>query len=261
VDALDRIAWVLAEAELGAWRRAGHVARLWWRDDDAREPSPALDRLLALCNRFNAPVALAIIPDRDLAPLAGRLSREPLVCPIQHGCDHLDRAGAQGPSSEFPLESSPDEIAAAINAAWRRLSAAMNPAPIYAPPWNRAPANVAQALAATPLTRLSLYGEDRVGPQPGLNAHLDVMSWRPAQFRGVAPIMHRLRRLLRARRRAARWRAPIGVLTHHRNLDPPAWAFLTELLAWVARHNRELEWRSARELIGDDRVEVSPHPG
>src|SRR5438132_1435783 len=31
--------------ELHAWRRAGRAARLWWRDDDARARSPALERL------------------------------------------------------------------------------------------------------------------------------------------------------------------------------------------------------------------------
>ena len=40
--------WADLDAELDRWKAAGRAATLWWRDDDATRPTPALDRLLAL---------------------------------------------------------------------------------------------------------------------------------------------------------------------------------------------------------------------
>ena len=59
----------------------------------------------------------------------------------------------------------------------------------------------------------------------------------------------RLWRLLRARRRARRWQAPIGILTHHRNLDEDGWAFLAGFLEKGAAANRRLRWHSAQTLL------------
>jgi hypothetical protein len=255
------IAWRLVDAELAAWRRAGKTVNFWWRDDDARGPSAALDRLLSVGRRFDVPLALAVIPDRDLAALAGRLAGEGLVSPIQHGCDHIDRAGPGEPSCEFRAEAAPAEIAIAISDAWGRLSAAMNATPLYAPPWNLAPQNVVQALATTPLTHVSLYGGDTAGPIARLNAHIDVMRWRPARFRGAAAVWLRLRKLLMARRRQGSWADPIGLLTHHRNLDEPAWAFLEEFFTRAASRRDVVQWKTARALMTADRLETAAHPG
>ena len=35
---------------------------LWWRDDDAADAGPALDRLLQVCHKTAAPLALAVVP-------------------------------------------------------------------------------------------------------------------------------------------------------------------------------------------------------
>src|SRR5216684_8019215 len=63
--------WLDLERELDAWRAAGRSATLWWRDDDAVRPTPALDRLLAIA--AGVPLALAVIPGPTGAPLAERL--------------------------------------------------------------------------------------------------------------------------------------------------------------------------------------------
>ncbi len=41
--------------ELQRWRDAGRVARLWLRDDDAIEPTAALERLLAETKNYGIP--------------------------------------------------------------------------------------------------------------------------------------------------------------------------------------------------------------
>jgi len=65
--------WRELQDELDAWTDAGRVATLWWRDDDASGPSPALDRLLALQSHYGVPLALAVIPQRLDPSLASLL--------------------------------------------------------------------------------------------------------------------------------------------------------------------------------------------
>ncbi len=242
----SRLAWRAFESEIAAWGRAGRAPTLWWRDDDARGPSPMLDRLIGLSERHRAPVALAVIPDRDLAPLAAAIAGASLLTPIQHGCDHIDR-GAADRSTEFAADTPAAMVADAIGAGWARLAGTLAPAPIYAPPWNVLTVNVAEALKATPLRAVSLYGEDAPAP-PGLislNAHIDIMRWRPACFRGQSEILRRLVRLLQGRRRGKRWEDPVGVLTHHRNLDPESWAFMEALLARAPA----IAWSAVTQLV------------
>ena len=50
--------WQALDLELGKWRAAGRTAELWWRDDDAANTSPELDRLLALHRETAVPLAL-----------------------------------------------------------------------------------------------------------------------------------------------------------------------------------------------------------
>ena len=56
------MSWSELTEELDAWATAGRCATLWWRDDDAAQPGPALERLLALSAGHGWPVTLAVIP-------------------------------------------------------------------------------------------------------------------------------------------------------------------------------------------------------
>ena len=245
------IAWAMVEAETAAWKRAGRAPRLWWRDDDARRPSPALDRLLDLSDARGLPLALAVIPDVDLTDLAAAIGGRWRVRVIQHGCDHIDRNAGGGFSAEFSPYAEPAQVAAAVNAGWGRLAGACEAIPVYAPPWNVLTPNVRRALADTPLRAVSLYGAPSRSRDSLLeiNTHIDIMNWRPARFRGSGAILARLWRQLRARRKDGRWGEPIGLLTHHKNLDPAAWAFLKTFLARAAAPAAGFRWRSALDLI------------
>lgn len=208
---------------------------------------------MRLANAHRVPLALAVIPDVDLKDLAGEIAACPLVRPIQHGCDHVDRNVGGGFSAEFNPASPAAEVASAVNRAWERLAEATAAAPIYAPPWNVLTPNVRQALAMTPIRAFSLYGAGD-GEGDGLvqiNTHIDIMRWRPARFRGTWPILIRLWRQLRARRMAGHWGEPIGLLTHHKNLDPEAWTFLEAFLDRATAPGGGWRWRSAVELIDD----------
>jgi len=199
------------------------------------------------------PLALAVIPDVDLTDLAAEIGRWPLISAIQHGCDHVDRNTGGDFSAEFAPACPAREVAVAVNAAWRRLSEATDAAPLYAPPWNVLTHNVRLALAETPLRAISLYGalHDVSDGLLEINTHIDIMKWRPARFRGAAAILNRTWRQLRARRRDRRWDEPIGLLTHHKNLDAAAWTFLEEFLQRTSAPGAGFRWRAAPELIGE----------
>jgi hypothetical protein len=243
--------WALIDAETGAWRRNFHKPRLWWRDDDARQPSESLGRLLALAERHGAPLALAVIPDADVAGLAELLRAHSSTSVIQHGCDHVDRNRGGEVSSEFSPDASPSEIAATITESWARLSTIRRTVPVYAPPWNLLFPNARQALERTPLRAVSVYGAAMPATRglPDINTHIDIMKWRPARFRGGSVVLTRLWRHLRARRLGRRWNEPIGLLTHHRNLDAAAWSFLDSLLGRLDARTGAFQWRSIDQLL------------
>ena len=103
--------------ELRAWRSAGRAAQLWWRDDDARQGTPALDRLLALSDRHGAPLALAAIPGPGVREIARAVFGRPQVVVIQHGVDHVNRRDGSL-AGEFPCAAGAAEITARLNEAW-----------------------------------------------------------------------------------------------------------------------------------------------
>ncbi|RYG31247.1 MAG: polysaccharide deacetylase, partial [Burkholderiales bacterium] len=128
------IALMRLNHELAIWRRAWHVPVMWWRDDDAREPTWQLDRLLDV--RRDLPLMLAVIPDVDLHPLANRLGAAPDVDVAQHGIDHANKLAPGGPRSEFLAGATQAEINAAVAAGRARLVAAGLPPVTFVPPWN-----------------------------------------------------------------------------------------------------------------------------
>lgn len=214
--------------ELHRWRAEGHAPVVWWRDDDARTPTPALDRLLALSHRFNAPITIAAVPDGDIKALARACRGIEGVELAIHGFRHENRAPAGQPSGEVnDLDRLADvvlELGTALDA-FRR--AGVNPS-LFVPPWNNAHPTLKKALG---LQGLSLSCYDGESGPARVDTHLDVMRWKPrARFRGALRFLLRARRLLVARRQKQLWDEPLGLLTHHLDHDEPAWRFLETFL-------------------------------
>lgn len=240
--------WRLA-AELRRWRRAGRRAKLWWRDDDARGPSPALERLLALSDRRRTPLTLAVIPDPRLGELATALGLRPWVVAVQHGVDHRNRR-QDAVAGEMPAHWTRQEIEAALTAGWAHLAALPGARRVFVPPWNDVHTALPEALRRSRYDGLSAWGEVRpAGRSFRLDAHLDLMRWRKGpRFRGAARFRNALTEALRRRRLDGLWDAPIGVLTHHLDHDPAAWAFLDAFLAWSG-DRPELAWAPIGDLL------------
>ena len=232
-DALDR--------ELDAWAAGGRQATLWWRDDDAVAPGPALDRLLDIAAQHGLPLALAVIPLPATAALAARLAvAGPDVAVLQHGFAHRNHGGAGEKKAELgaqrPVEAVLDELRRGA-ALLRRLFAGAGPAPlpVLVPPWNRIAPSVVAGLRAAGFAGLSTY-HPRVArePSPGVlqvNTHADIVDWRGSRgFVGAAAALGLMTAHLAARREGRNDAdEPTGLMTHHLVHDEACWAFLATL--------------------------------
>jgi hypothetical protein len=243
------LAQIQLARELSAWRSAGRAARLWWRDDDARQGTPALDRLLALSDRHHAPLAVAAIPGPGVREIAREAFGRPQVVVIQHGVDHVNRQ--EGPvAGEFPSTASFDEISVRLDDAWAVFEDAPCTRKVFAPPWNHVHRGLEAALEAAGYVAWSAWGE--IAPTCRLSridTHLDLLRWRGGpRFRGRARFIGALCDELACRRRSGLWDAPIGLLTHHLDHDAAAWAYLDEFLSWV-RDEAALSWLAPDDLF------------
>ena len=237
------LAWAMLEREVDAWRKAGREVTLWWRDDDAAEPSPVLSRLLGL--RPGCPLGVAVIPAAAKASLAGELTDA--VDVLVHGFAHVNHAPPGARKSEYPSgRIAPDEL----REGRERLEDLFgDPAlPVFVPPWNRMGEDAAGALPAAGYEVLSGYRGRPEGPLPHLDTHVDLVDWRGGRrFAGVETVLGALVAALATRRRAGD-PGPTGVLSHHLVHDAAGWRFLEALLAW-GEEAPGVSWIRPREAL------------
>jgi len=248
ISAYDLIAALKLEPEIRRWRREGLRPKLWWRDDDARAPSLALDRLLSAAQA--RPLALAVIPGPDLGRLAARLGQARNVRVGQHGVDHVNKSAAGRPPSEYAGSAGPAEMKATILAARAELVRAGLPPDFFTPPWNACQPGLGEALSASGFALLS------AGPEkpadiglPYQSSDVDLLRWRGGpRFRGGVRIATALAKALRRRRLARAWDRPVGLLTHHLVHDDPTWRFLDWMIGFADRH---FDWIGVDGLIAE----------
>ncbi len=242
-------AWTALEAELDAWAAAGREAQIWWRDDDAAAPSPALERLLELAAGQAAPLALAVIPAKAEGALAALLdSRSAQTAVLQHGFAHVNNAGSlAGPGAKKCELVDPQARPAVLDELRRGREGLAERfgrrfLPVLVPPWNRIAAALLPQLPGLGFAGLSTYkARTAAEAAPGLlqvNCHLDLMQWRPERrFLGAEATLALLSGHLAAKRQGtADPGEPSGILSHHEVHDGAAWDFLGELLARLTAH-------------------------
>jgi hypothetical protein len=243
--------WDALARELDRWGAVGRAATLWWRDDDASAPSPALDRLLAL-GAGRAPVALAVVPEPAGEMLARRLATAPFARVLQHGWAHRNHRPAGERSAEYatdrPLAVMTDELARGRERL-RDLFGA-RALPVLVPPWNRIDDAVVAALPALGLRYLSVFGPRAPGTPSVVNTHVDPIAWRAGRgFVGEEKALGALVRQLADRRSGTVDDAePTGLLTHHLVHDAALWRFLDRLLARTAAHPAA-RWLDAKNVF------------
>lgn len=244
--------WQPLRDELAQWRDAGRTASLWLRDDDAMEPTPALDRFADLVRGHNVPVALAIIPARTGPALADRLAGEVLIHPVIHGWSHANHAPASEKKQELGLHRPRDAVLGDLAKGLVRLRELYSDrlTPMLVPPWNRIDPSLLDDLPALGFTGLSAFGH-KLGPQPRLavvNTHIDIVDSRAGnRCRDHGVLIAGLVQELRDARTAG-GSGPVGVLSHHLVSDEDAFRFLADLFTVTARSGAVF-WRAPGELL------------
>ena len=230
--------------ELDLCGEAGTLARFWLRDDDAIEPTPALDAFIAHVEAFRIPLLLAVIPAHAKAGLAARIAPHALIKPAQHGWSHANHSPQGQKPCEFgatrPLNLAIADIAAG-KARMRELFGAAT-SPVFVPPWNRIAADVARALPGLGFTGLSTFGPAQFGDVAGLaevNTHVDIIDWKGGRKgRPFIDLAREVAASLSSERLAAERTGggAIGILTHHLVHDAAANAFLHRFCRIVGDH-------------------------
>ena len=249
--------WDALTHELDAWADADRVLSLWWRDDDAAEPLPALAALLDMANAFQVEVGLAVVPAFASEALANELARRPNIVVLQHGYSHRNHAAEGERAIECGGARPVDKVLDELGQGRWRLAQLFNArfAAILAAPWNRIDAAVAERIGECGFTGLSTFGPRAQQTRaPGLavaNAHVDPLDWRNGgRFAGEAKALGGIIGEMRARRQGATEPdEPLGLLTHHLQHDAATWAFFQRLLDVTQRHPAA-RWLNVAEAFG-----------
>ncbi|EJT06643.1 polysaccharide deacetylase family protein [Rhizobium sp. CCGE 510] len=246
----DKTIWEPLRRELDRWQATGRVARFWLRDDDAVEPTPALETLLALTGESKIPLTLAVIPGRTGEALAARLAAEAGVTVAVHGWSHTNHARPEGKKQELGGDRPAAVVLGELGEGLLLLQR-LYPTrflPVLVPPWNRIDAALIPALPRLGFAALSVYGRARQdGPVPLVNTHVDIIDWHGTRGgRAEAELVAEL--VAELGHRYGGSDEPIGVLTHHLVHDAAAWDFLSALFAATGRHPA-VHWSAASALL------------
>ncbi len=246
--------WDDLARELDAWAAAGRSAEFWWRDDDAIDDTPALERLIAIQRKSAVPLALAVIPARAELRLARRLAGEAGIAVVQHGWAHLNHARPGRSKAELGADRPAALVLGELTRGRLTLDRIIGPGWLHVlvPPHNRIAPEITAGLGAAGYCGLST-DRPRSSPGPGItqiNTHVDIMEWVTTRaFLGEQPCLDRAIAHLKAKREGkADAGEPTGLLTHHLAHDEPAWRFTEVFLARVSAHPAA-RWRDPRDLF------------
>lgn len=244
--------WAQLHDELEAWDAAGQSACFWWRDDDAVEPTPALERLLALAAERGTPLCLAVVPTAARPELAAALRQSPETAVAVHGYAHVNHAAACERKAEFGPQRPLEPMLAELAEGRARLEALFGNTlrPILVPPWNRIAPPLVPRLPELGFAGLSTYrARAAESPAPGLvqvNTHVDIVAWREGRrFLGAeAALSLAVEHLAAKRGGGADAAEPTGLLTHHLVHDEHAWDFVAAFVEATQQH-AATRWLSA----------------
>jgi len=249
--------WSLLTKELGFWQKAEAKPRLWLRDDDAVAPSQALDRLLALCDRYEVPLVLAVIPEPTGEELARHLRDVNLASVAVHGWRHANYAAAHEKKQELGKHRSADEIAAELGRGLAKLSSLHGgkSLPMLVPPWNRIDESLVPAVCGAGFRAISAFADKLVELEASdlavINTQVDIIDWSARRGGDHARLAAQFVGELRKSRENGGY--PVGILTHHLVHDESAWDFLDQLLEMTALADR-CEWLSGPALLAAPRA-------
>ncbi len=237
--------------ELDRWAAAGRTATFWWRDDDATDATPALERLRQTA--ADIPVALAVVPATASPALANVVRGLSEWCAVQHGWRHTNHARSGEKKAEFGSDRTVPAMLADLEEGRGRMSVLFGDRflPVLVPPWNRIDTPLVERLAGSGYRGLSTFGDRSVARQDLVcrDCHVDPIDWRGDRaFVGTETALANLIADLRHRRHGNADR-PTGLLTHHLVMDEASWAFCVSLRERTALHTA-VRWISPNEAFG-----------
>ncbi|WP_438752374.1 polysaccharide deacetylase family protein [Pararhizobium sp. O133] len=240
----------LISRELDRWQRAGKTARFWLRDDDAVEPTPALDDFLATVSEFSVPVTLAVIPAHTGAPLVQRLEQEPHVSVAVHGWSHRNYAGPQEKKQELGSHRPAPDVLSELSAGFDKLAALHEGrfVPMLVPPWNRIDKILVPHLSDIGFKALSVYGPEKPAAFGVVNSHVDVMDWHGT--RGGRNPLELAAEIVARLQHTFDHGGLTGVLTHHLVHDEAVRGFLTALFKVTTSHPAA-RWEPVAGILRD----------
>jgi predicted glycosyltransferase len=236
---LDRpLSFSALDHALDRARARGIDISFWWRDDDAVEATPALERLLGLAAAHRIPLALAAIPARIRPSLSERISGAENVSILVHGLRHANHAPRGEKKAEFGDHRALSDLLGDARAGLEkaRISVPGKVLPVFVPPWNRVSPALVRELRRAGFWGLSAFRDrttaGRVSGLLQVNAHLDPIAWH--RGRGLDDPAWLVRQLSDCVERRLSGMAdpqePIGLLTHHLVHDGATWDFCERLL-------------------------------
>jgi hypothetical protein len=226
--------WQALDEEAARWQEAGRTAQLWWRDDDAADSGPALDRLLGLHRQTGTPLSLAVVPAHATPALVDRLAAEPGVDLLQHGYAHLNHAVPGEKKAELGPHRPAMIVLGELGTGWLALERLFGgrALSVMVPPWNRIAPALVPTLPEIGFSGLSTFGPRR-RPRPvrgllQINTHVDLIDWKSGRgFAGEAAVLGALVAALAHARTVSD--EPVGLLSHHLAMDGGAWDFLRSM--------------------------------
>ncbi|MDH5748738.1 MAG: polysaccharide deacetylase family protein [Rhodospirillales bacterium] len=246
--------WRDLNIELDAWSDCGRTASLWWRDDDACEATPALEKLLSISDLTGTPIALAVIPEGSGAGLRQRLAGQKHISVLQHGFAHVNHAPVGHKKAEFGPHRTIEIMESDLAGGKDLLSDFEYTFPAFVPPWNNIDESLLARLSGIGLKAVSTYlPRNSSEPVPGLrrtNAHVDIINWRGNRgFIGDESALEMITGHLRSRRiGGVDPEEPTGLLTHHLVHDEACWRFIEDLLQNTISHDA-VRWIGAEEAF------------
>lgn len=210
-------------------------AQFWLRDDDAVEPSAALDRMLRLTAHHAVPCTLAVIPAFTGAALAAALRPCPQISVAVHGWSHRSYAGQGQKNQELGNHRPRDAVLDQLGQGFDLLKSLYGAQflPVLVPPWNRIDAGLLPGLGALGFGWLSVFGPETPAPIRQINTDVDLIDWRGS--RATKPEAQLVAEII-ARIPAGDMAGRMGFLTHHLVHDAAGWLFLEKLFAATAGH-------------------------
>ena len=220
----------------------------WWRDDDAGRPSDRLTRLLSISRKLELPLAVAVVPAWLENSVARDIRRSPTCAVLQHGWDHEDHSRQGEKKIELGGRIDHDLIREKLTSGLEILRRNFHRSmlPVLVPPWNRIDPALVSDLPLIGYESISTFGSDTAGRTSGLNhinPQIDPIAWRSDRaFASVEEIASSTSRAI-----AAFPGRPIGLLTHHLDMDEAAFQTLETILSGLRRHEKA-QWPTLAQL-------------